>query len=51
MLAMTILLLDFALLPICLTVLVVLLVLYWRRWSAYKAQGGARHDDAARKGA
>ena len=47
MLAMTLLLLDFVALPVLAVVLAVLLVVYYRRWSAWKRQAGG----SARKGA
>lgn len=42
MLAMTLLLLDFVALPVLAVVLVILLVVYYRRWSAWHRQAGAQ---------
>ncbi len=50
MLAMTLLLLDFVALPILAVLLVVLLVVYYRRWSLWHAsQQGSRGTGASAK--
>lgn len=52
MLAMSLLLLDFAAIPVLTVVLAVLLVLYYRRWSAWRAsQRGAQVAGSSAKGA
>ena len=50
MLAMSLLLLDFAAIPVLAIALAVLLVLYYRRWSAWRAsQRGAQGAGAPAK--
>lgn len=48
MLAMTLLLLDFVALPVLAVALVVLLAIYYRRWSAWQA---SEQVQTSRKGA